>query len=113
MCDSNFGCWGNGQCNQMLNDEEHCFDGGDCNYKYGKPSKCNDAGPAESTVIYMLSNIFQLTVSSRDLSRVEKKITVVASGANSQNSLKMGLCEKSCHFVSCSVCKNIVKTFSA
>ena len=44
MCESNYGCWGNGQCNKMLDNEKHCFDGGDCNYKFGKQSKCNSEG---------------------------------------------------------------------
>ena len=35
-------CWGNGQCNSFLNNEEHCFDGGDCSRKYATLSECND-----------------------------------------------------------------------
>ena len=42
MCDSNFFCWGSGECNSFLNNEEHCFDGGDCNRKVVKSAKCND-----------------------------------------------------------------------
>ena len=40
--DSNLVCWGNGQCNSFLNNEEHCFDGGDCSRKYATLSECND-----------------------------------------------------------------------
>ena len=42
FCDSNLLCWGNGQCNSFLNNEQHCFDGGDCSRKFAKLSECND-----------------------------------------------------------------------
>ena len=41
-CESNFGCWGDGQCNQFLNTSKNCFDGGDCSKPEVKMSKCNE-----------------------------------------------------------------------
>ena len=42
-CESNFGCWGDGQCNLFLNTSKNCFDGGDCSKTDVKiMSECND-----------------------------------------------------------------------
>ena len=56
MCDSNYACWGNGQCNKMFDNKKHCFDGGDCDYKYEKMSKCgNNEGNNEENKLLKMS----------------------------------------------------------
>ena len=41
-CESNFGCWGDGQCNEFLNTFKNCFDGGDCSKPEMRMSECNE-----------------------------------------------------------------------
>ena len=42
ICNSNYACWGNGECNSFLNHAKFCFDGGDCTSKDKTMSKCNN-----------------------------------------------------------------------
>ena len=41
-CESNYLCWGSGECNLFLNTSESCYDGGDCLYQDIEMSRCND-----------------------------------------------------------------------
>ena len=61
MCDSNYRCWGNAECNQFLNDSTHCYDGGDC-FNTTKLASCNNATCCNGTGITMKNSLISLEI---------------------------------------------------
>ena len=57
MCDSNYRCWGNGECNQFLNNSTYCYDGGDCSNKNFTLALCNNATCCNGTGITMKNSL--------------------------------------------------------